>query len=298
MTVLTSTSDIIRVVTGSAVTTITVQASYVDLSSGSYTPASTETAITTATTTTIIAAPGASTYRRVKGITITNNSTTADSVVTVQKFNGTLAADLMKVTLLRGETLSYLDGGGWSHHAAFDAPYEYTRPNVPFLGISGSKAQTIPRELFEANISGGASGALYLNGVWIAAGTVVNSISFFSGTTAAGTPTNQIFGLYSKRWGLLGQTSNDTTTAWAANTIKTLNLSSAYTIPSSDLYYLGCMVTATTVPTYKGVTNGTTLNTMQFMLGGNSSTGLTTALPNPCAALTGGNAARLWACVS
>ena len=48
MLLLTSTSDIIRVVTGSAVSTITVSASYVDNASGTITPGRTITNITTA----------------------------------------------------------------------------------------------------------------------------------------------------------------------------------------------------------------------------------------------------------
>ena len=74
MLLLTSTSDIVRVVTGAAVSTITVHVSYVDNASGTITPGRTNTNISTATTTTICSSPGASTQRNVRQISITNNN--------------------------------------------------------------------------------------------------------------------------------------------------------------------------------------------------------------------------------
>ena len=85
MLLLTSTSDIIRVVTGSAVATITVHADWVDNASGTITPGRTNTAITTATTTTVVAAPAASTQRNVKGLSVTNNHASSSNVVTVRQ---------------------------------------------------------------------------------------------------------------------------------------------------------------------------------------------------------------------
>ncbi len=94
--------------------------------------------------------------------------------------------------------------------------------------------------------------------------------------------------LYNVNRNLLATTSNDTTTAWAANTVKTLNLTAAYTVPYTGFYYLGIMVAATTVPTIKGHTAFTATNVhgLAPITNGTSSTGLTTALPNPAAAIT------------
>ncbi len=89
MLLLTSVSDIVRVVTSVATTTIEVHASYVDLSGTTVTPARTNTRITTATTTTIVASPAASTQRNVKALYITNNSTGTTCDVAVEHFDGT-----------------------------------------------------------------------------------------------------------------------------------------------------------------------------------------------------------------
>jgi hypothetical protein len=91
--------------------------------------------------------------------------------------------------------------------------------------------------------------ALYLE-----AGDVVASLTFCSATTAAGTPTNWWFALYSTAAtpALLGQTADQTSTAWAANTVKTVALATPYTVPTSGVYYAAVMVKATTPPTLLG----------------------------------------------
>jgi hypothetical protein len=91
--------------------------------------------------------------------------------------------------------------------------------------------------------------ALYLE-----AGDVVTSLTFCSATTAAGTPTNWWFALYSTAAtpALLGQTADQTSTAWAANTVKTVALATPYTVPTSGVYYAAVMVKATTPPTLLG----------------------------------------------
>ena len=89
MLLLTSTSDIVRVVTGAAVSTITVHVSYVDNASGTITPGRANANISTAATTTIVASPAAGVQRNVKQVSITNNNATTACQVTVQHFDGT-----------------------------------------------------------------------------------------------------------------------------------------------------------------------------------------------------------------
>ncbi len=91
--------------------------------------------------------------------------------------------------------------------------------------------------------------ALYLE-----AGDVVTNLTFCSATTAAGTPTNWWFALYSSAAtpALLAQTADQTNTAWAANTAKTVALAAPYTVPTTGIYYAAIMVKATTVPTLLG----------------------------------------------
>jgi hypothetical protein len=300
MLLLTSTSDIIRVVTGSAVTTITVHASWIDNASGTITPGRTNTNITTATTTTVVGSPGSSTQRNVKSLQITNNSASSSSQVTVQHFDGTTSTDLMGVTLLAGENCILDQNGEWTHHDSQGANYAYAGPIRPNLGITGTLAETIPREICpEVNTTAPASGTLAMMLIYLQAGQLVSNITMSSATTAAGTPTNYFFALYDINRNLRAQSANQTTTAWAANTVKTLAMTTPYRVPTSGAYYIGYFMTATTVATLKGGTarTGGQLAGTAPIIYGTSSTGLTTALPDPAAAITS-TTASLYAAVS
>lgn len=292
MLLLTSTSDVIRVVTGSAAN-VNVHTDYVENASGTFTPKRTNTAaITTATTTTIVPSPGASTQTNVKGIYITNNHASASTQVTVQHFDGTTSEDLMGVTLLAGENLVMDAEGCWTHHDVQGGEYTYVGLPNQNLGIAGTIAETIPREFCtETNtVAPTASGTLFLQAIKLRAGDLVSNITISSATTAAGTPTNYFFALYDANRGLKAQSANQTTTAWAANTVKTLAMTTPYRVPTTGLYYIGIMMTATTIITTKGNTakTGGQLASTAPILHGASSTGLTTALPDPAAAITGG----------
>ena len=120
---LSSTSDIVRVLTP-AVASIEVHASWVDLNGTTVTPDSLNTPnITTATTTTVVPAPAASTVRNVKGIYITNVSTSASTRVAVEHFDGTNAVELMGFILLPGENMTFSEVGRWTHRDAQGAEY-------------------------------------------------------------------------------------------------------------------------------------------------------------------------------
>lgn len=300
MILLTSTSDILRVVTGSAAS-INVHASWVDNASGTITPGRTNTAaIVTAATTTVVAAPAASTQRNVRGLCITNNHASASSQVTVQHYDGANSEDIMGVTLLAGENLIMDETGDWTHHDTQGAPYSYSGPPVSNLGATGTLAETMPRETCpEVNTTAGASGTLFLQAIYLKAGTLVSSITIWSATTASGTPLNGFFALYDQSRNLLAQSANFTTEAWSANSVKTKAMTSAYRVTVSGLYYVGLMQVATTIATIKGGTakTGGQLAAAAPILNGTSSTGLTTALPNPAAAITAGTAS-IYAAVS
>ena len=123
MLLLTSTSDVVRLVTGTATSTIEVHTSYVDVSGSTITPLRTNTLITTATTTTIVGSPAASTQRNVKAIYCTNDSTATSCVVGVEHFDGTNAVELISFVLLPGENLGYREDGSWVHRDAQGAEY-------------------------------------------------------------------------------------------------------------------------------------------------------------------------------
>lgn len=292
MLLLTSTLDVIRIVTGSAAA-VHAHSSYVDNASGTITPARTNTpAISTATTTTIVASPGASIQRNVKHLNITNAHATASTTVTVQHFDGTTSEDLMGVTLLAGENLVLDETGNWTHHDVQGGEYSYAGPPSANLGITGALAETMPRETCpEVNtVAPTASGTLFMQAIYLKAGQLVSNITISSATTAAGTPTAGRVGLYDANRNLRATSADQTTTAWAANTIKTLAMTTPYRVPTSGLYYIGFYMTAAAVITMKGGTakTGGQLAAAVPILHGTSSTGLTTTLPDPAAAITAG----------
>lgn len=111
MLLLASTSDLLRVVT-SAASAVDVQANYADLLSGTVTPGRTNTAITTATTTTIVGSPGASTYRTVKQLSIRNKGGSTQ-IVTVLHSDGTTICEVIEATLGPDCSLQYHEAAGW-----------------------------------------------------------------------------------------------------------------------------------------------------------------------------------------
>jgi hypothetical protein len=303
MLLLTSTSDIVRLVT-SAAATIQVHVSYIDNNSGTITPGRTNTAaISTATTTTIVASPASGVQRNVKYLNVTNSHATASTNVTIQHFDGTNSEDLIGVTLLPGENLVFSSTGDWMHHDTQGADYSYQAPAGANLGPTGTLAETIPRELCpEVNTTMAATGVINMQAIYLTAGQLVSNITISTATTAAGTPTNYFFALYSGLQtapALLAVSANQTTTAWAANTIKTLAMTTAYRVPTSGNYYIAYAMVATTVPTIKGGTarTGGTLGAQTPAIYGTSST-ITTSMPSTAAALTTGGTVSFYAAVS
>lgn len=110
MIILDNTNEILELVTSAAVN-VDVHAAWMDHTSSGGTPGSTETAITTAATTTIVAAPGASTQRQVRFLSITNRGTAAQ---TVRLQKDVAATDYYlgpAYTLAAGDTLRMSDDG-------------------------------------------------------------------------------------------------------------------------------------------------------------------------------------------
>lgn len=155
---------------------------------------------------------------------------------------------------------------------------------------TGAKAQTYPRSTTTADLTGAiTSGTLRLAAVYLWAGDLVSSITWVSGTTglAAAAASNQHFSLWSQGRALLGVTNDDTGTAWAASSAKTLNLATPYTVLTSGLYYLGIVVVAGAPPSLRGVTSIANINTISPKLTAQADAGLTTpgSLPATAAAL-------------
>lgn len=166
------------------------------------------------------------------------------------------------------------------------------------LGLSvndWSKATATVRENFPrlgsmANLAGHlTSGRLHLYGMWYEAGDVVTSVSFWSGTTALVTGSNQWAALFDGSRVKLAVSADDTSGAWSASTEKTFTLTAPYTIPTSGVYYHGLCVVASTMPSMTGFATLATLNAKAPAMSGYADASLTNpaSCPATAAALTG-----------
>jgi len=110
MILLNTTSDVLRLTT-SAATAVDVHSTYVDSTALTFAPGRKITAIASATTTTIVASPAASTDRTLKTLSIVPRG--GSQTLTVEAFDGTTAVQLRSVQLIAGESLHYDDALGW-----------------------------------------------------------------------------------------------------------------------------------------------------------------------------------------
>lgn len=164
---------------------------------------------------------------------------------------------------------------------------------------TGAIAQTYERRYGTGNLAL-TSGTMYLAaGLVLPANRAVSTITVVTGTQALATGTHQWFALYSKALALLGVTADDTSTAWAASSPKTLTLASPYTPTVDTEVYVGVLVTATTMPFLVRDGGSGTPATLAPVMGGTSSTGLTTPATAPAtAAALSGSAYSIYAYVS
>ena len=141
MLLLTSITDLLRITT-SAAGDIQVHASYVDVNGATITPLRTNTLITTATTTTVVGSPALTTQRNVKGLYVTNNSSSVSCNVAVSHTDGVNAIELMQFVLLPGENMGYREDGYWVHRDQNGAEYpsaglgNYAGRSIPFMKTS------------------------------------------------------------------------------------------------------------------------------------------------------------------
>lgn len=147
--------------------------------------------------------------------------------------------------------------------------------------------KNLRRQDVSGNLSALTTQVMLSTALYLEIGDLVTNLTFVSATTGAGTPTNWWFALYSNAStpALIAQTADQTSTAWAANTVKTLALSAPYTVTASGIYYASIMVKATTPPTLAGATalhnlvESNAILTGQKVLAVTSGSGLTTTAP-------------------
>lgn len=112
-TILDSTSKSLEVVT-TTTAAIDYFCSYVDYTSTTVTPADTQGAITTATTTTYVSAPAASTQRQMRRCTFRNKSTSTSNTLTFQKDVSGTNYEAYVVVLAPGESVKQDAEGEWA----------------------------------------------------------------------------------------------------------------------------------------------------------------------------------------
>ena len=133
---LVDTNDVIRVVTSSTAD-VDYVATFADrTSTPPPTPSFQTTTTNTATTTTIVSSPSASTTRDVDGIYIRNRHASASNDIQVELYNGTTAYQMIKATLLAGESLHYDDGVGWRVFDSLGVPKATLDTLMPTVGTT------------------------------------------------------------------------------------------------------------------------------------------------------------------
>jgi hypothetical protein len=213
-------------------------------------------------------------------VLVTSNGTT--SVLVTRGYNGTAASSHAS-----GVTLTPLSVG---------------IAGVPLFAPTGFLAETMPRQSCpEINTVVGTTGQIPMQAIWLQAGMVVKNITFCSATTAANTPSHYCFALYTSAGVLCGSTADQTSTAWAANTVLTLALTAAFTVPTTGIYYLAMPYVGTGVPTLKGgtaKTDGTLQFTAPALTGVSGTTYTTGTAPATITAVAGAVTTSFWGAVS
>jgi len=160
------------------------------------------------------------------------------------------------------------------------SPSTFYRANLPRVGLYDDASDTGSVAL--------TTQVMTSVPIKLAAGDVITNVSFCSGATAAGTPTNWWFALYSNAAtpALLAQTADQTTGAWAAFTVKTVALATPQTISVGGIYWAAIMVKATTVPTLLGCIGVKPIVTGERNLSQSSGAALTATAPTTIATPT------------
>ena len=208
--------------------------------------------------------------------TIVNGDISASAAIATSKISGltTVATDVIfdaagdlpvgtgadtSARLAKGNRGEVLATGsstlGYVRHSP--SGFDYLQPTAADHSTIGL-GTTVPIWYGPGNQGAPTSGRIVLVPIQLDEGVTISSIAFTSGTTAGATLTNQWFVLCNSAKLALAYTTNDTSTAWASNTRKQLSLASTYTTTYRGRHYLGILITATTVPSLKGLSQTAT----------------------------------------
>jgi hypothetical protein len=197
-----------------------------------------------------------------------------------------------------GQRALYAKSTGWYdlNSAGVESPIGGEPISTSYLAPTGASYETFPRNGYSNTTVAPASGTLYLSAIALPAGFSVGRIAF-ANTTAATSTTHWWFGLYDSARVQLATTADQTTTAWATNTVKSVPIATiasgpatTYTTTYTGLYYLGFLMTATGAPSLACTILASGVGATAPVLCGSTSTGLTTppAFPFTAAAPTSG----------
>lgn len=155
MILLTATTHALELQTSSSSSTDWT-CSYVDMDASATTPDSNQGNVASATTTTIAAAPAASTQRQIKHITIRNKNTAAQTVTVKKDVSGT-EYTVFTATLASGEGAEYTDGKGWT---CFDGQGRGKTMEPDTTSQTGAR----PRTIYKTGTA--SEGTAYWYGYW------------------------------------------------------------------------------------------------------------------------------------
>lgn len=302
MLLLTTTSDVIKVVTDSAAT-VDVHASWVDRNGTTDAPGSTNTAISSSTTTTVVAAPTSSTVRNIRRLIVRNKHATLSVTVTVNLGVGAANYELDERVLGPGQSLMFTEDGGF-----FPTPSGGSGLDPWASQLVGTMNRGDPGLLMRqlqcagnvaatpTNISTSVARCSLFSLPW---DMTVNTIRYY-GVGAVTTTYRVAIYRYSDLARLMAETAFTT----AANTWGAAASSLSLALTKDTLYFIACSVNATGTTAGIGCAGGTVAATTgQIATAPNSLPGsmalssgflqgyyfqfavTTGALPNPAATL-------------
>lgn len=283
MIYLPNTTDKIDLVT-SAAAAVDVNVNFMEAASSGLTSPTggrQNTAITTATTTDILAAPGANLTRTVKQMTIRNKDASVSTDVTVRYNQNGTAFELHKETLLPGYTLIYIEGIG----------FFLIKPGLNDNRLLTSIEQATQR-LFFSQLERAAIGTFVtISGTayYVYIGRTVQDITvkfveFHITSAGAGTDTKEV-GLFSTpsapnksaqtltKIVATGTVDSGTTTGVKRNTASFAQV----VLKGTHLWAAARFALATTQPTCAGLAGDMSQGHILTTTGGGALTGLTTA---------------------
>lgn len=185
MIVLGDTTETLELLT-SAATSLDYYVAFTDITSTTFVPDQNSGNIASATTTTILAAPAASTQRQVKFMTFRNRATNASITITLKHdTSGTERYVSSDVVLAAGEVLEYNDGSGFIVRNKAGQPKQEDTTQVGYTGIPldyykiGTASEAVGVRYCHQKDSGfpGAYslGAPGVNGWWVDASQATNA---------------------------------------------------------------------------------------------------------------------------